>query len=744
MSPTHRATPSVAGEFADELAGTGIDDNAAEHVDFDNFEGIGIPPRAAWYASAILYAAAVTSTSVLSLVTHLIPGDIMYFNAVGVAMVILCLVGAKRWTEARWGGHLRSSIGMTIVVTAALALGDVHSATSIATLYPMVITSYIYGPRESLPYVVVGTLWLAGSLIFLVPDATARGIATGLVVGGITMMLVRSQTELRAIVRINRDLSVTDALTGVANVRSLRDRLAAALSGATPEARVALFGIDLDDFKLVNDRFSHTRGDEVLKAVVDEIQAVLKEQDLLARRGGDEFSVVVTDSRDRDLEELEVRIAKAIEVARMRVCPEVNPRGSVAHVTHVPGESVDAFLERCDTALHESKLNAHPERRGPRGVISLDASRRWRARTATSRSDEHVSVSRDTAANEQQMAKALQRALGSASGWNAAAVLCLVSSLAVIGLLMTRTGTELTAALPLAAAVGLLVLALLARIGAKRGLSGRWVHLQLITMTALIALAVWFSGPLRAPLADLYLAPMVGAAYALSSRQSIPHIAICLILFAFSLAAGDYGMTTTRVAMTAVVALVMLGMLSKARRVTHTFTRHAARLSTVDALTGLANLRGLRRGVGDAVSRCRRSGDTLALLTVDLDEFKLVNDLYSHTMGDKVLVEVAKAMTDAVRETDLVARRGGDEFAIVVTVDDERELGGLRDRLAASISGVRAKLTPDIVPTASIGTVVWSGGEDTDAFLTRADAELHEAKLDSRRLRDGSAARRSA
>jgi diguanylate cyclase (GGDEF)-like protein len=161
-------------------------------------------------------------------------------------------------------------------------------------------------------------------------------------------------------------------------------------------------------------------------------------------------------------------------------------------------------------------------------------------------------------------------------------------------------------------------------------------------------------------------------------------------------------------------------------------------------LSGVANLRGVRRSPSDAIERCARTGQILALVSVDLDEFKLVNDLYSHTMGDKVLVSAAEAMTSTVRHTNMVARRGGDEFAIVCIVDDARDLPALTIRLGEAISTARSRLTPDITSTASVGSIVWRRGEMADDFLSRADEELHGAKLHSREGRKTFAPPRSA
>ncbi len=715
-----------------------------EEIDFERFEGIGVPARIAWMASAVLYGTASLTFGVLALATTLIPRELAIFAALGMLMSFLCLVGAKRFTHAWWGGHFRSATGMMIVIGGAFAIGNAHSATSLVMLYPMLVTAYLYDARRSIPYVTFGTLYFAATLAFLVPDPTAHAVATATVIAGISAVVVRSQQELRSVVSINRELAVTDALTGAANVRQLRERLSNAITEAGPDSQIALFAMDLDDFKRVNDEFSHTRGDSVLKAVAAELEGAVDIGDLVARRGGDEFAVLVPDARDRDLPALAQRIREAITVARNRICPEVNPNGSVAFAIYEYGESVDRFLERCDDALHESKLDAHPERRDGGDIISLHDTRRNRGGTAATRADHRVSNSVDAISEELKMARSIQHALGTASTWNVFSILSFACGLAIAGAMATRTGAELTSPLPLAAAIGLYGLGGLSMFAARVEADRNWMHLAIVAMLALNSVVVWSAGPLSAALADLFIAPAVCAVYAFSSRLLLPHLAAGLGLFVVALTQSSYEYTVTRISVTAVIMLVLVGMLAKARRVTHEFTENAVRLSTVDPLTGAANLRGMRRGVADAIERCDRSGQILALVSVDLDEFKLVNDVHSHSLGDRMLVDVAEAMRRVARDQDVVARRGGDEFAVVCTIDDEYEIPPLRKRMGDEIVTARANLTPGLTVTASIGSVVWRRGEDADTFLARADEELHGAKADSHARRSAPSQLRSA
>ena len=146
-----------------------------------------------------------------------------------------------------------------------------------------------------------------------------------------------------------------------------------------------------------------------------------------------------------------------------------------------------------------------------------------------------------------------------------------------------------------------------------------------------------------------------------------------------------------------------------------------------DELTAVANRRRLMEKLNEEGQRSGRTGRPFALLMIDLDRFKTVNDRYGHQTGDLVLRECAATLQSHVRATDLVARYGGEEFCIVMP---EAELEGaaiLAERLRAAIMRL-----PDPVPTVSIGVAVWQDGFNIDRVLSDADKALYRAKESGR------------
>ncbi|HXT91865.1 MAG TPA: GGDEF domain-containing protein [Trebonia sp.] len=153
-----------------------------------------------------------------------------------------------------------------------------------------------------------------------------------------------------------------------------------------------------------------------------------------------------------------------------------------------------------------------------------------------------------------------------------------------------------------------------------------------------------------------------------------------------------------------------------------------------DPKTGLLNA-GAWQGEADlAVARARRRRESLAVLLVDIDHFKVVNDTHGHLTGDAMLRTLAAEMRQQVRESDLVGRFGGEEFAILLTGTTTEEASSVAERIRQG-SGVVRVLTNDafVGVTVSIGVAVLGGqGDDLSELLKAADKALYRAKRTGR------------
>lgn len=157
-------------------------------------------------------------------------------------------------------------------------------------------------------------------------------------------------------------------------------------------------------------------------------------------------------------------------------------------------------------------------------------------------------------------------------------------------------------------------------------------------------------------------------------------------------------------------------------------------LATHDTLTGLPNRYLFSEQFRRAMARAKRDGHLVALLYLDLDGFKPVNDRLGHRCGDRLLQTVARRLQRSVREGDTVARLGGDEFAVVL-----EQLSQPRDSAATAKKLLRALARPYWVEghkakvTASIGITVYPlDGDDVDSLLKRSDSAMYRAKTERR------------
>jgi diguanylate cyclase (GGDEF)-like protein len=138
--------------------------------------------------------------------------------------------------------------------------------------------------------------------------------------------------------------------------------------------------------------------------------------------------------------------------------------------------------------------------------------------------------------------------------------------------------------------------------------------------------------------------------------------------------------------------------------------------------------------LGLEVSRAERFGGTLALVLADLDDFKRVNDLYGHQVGDEVLRRFADLMRESVREFDLAARHGGEEFAVLLPETDLD--GGVRlaERLAEALREARfvSRSGEEFAVTSSFGVAAFPGSGSAEELMLTADRALYTAKKEGK------------
>jgi two-component system cell cycle response regulator len=228
----------------------------------------------------------------------------------------------------------------------------------------------------------------------------------------------------------------------------------------------------------------------------------------------------------------------------------------------------------------------------------------------------------------------------------------------------------------------------------------------------------------------------------LKSHQATRHAAVCVVgpagdgdeaAMAFDLGADDaVGPSVTAEEL----ALRMRGLLRRKRHLDRRRARmqDGLRLAVRDPLTGLYNRRFAAPQLAAIAARSRDDGSPFAVMVMDLDRFKQVNDLYGHAAGDQVLVEVARRLTANLRETDVLARIGGEEFLAILPRSCMTTARRVAERLCQVIEDqpIRLPSGEDLRVTVSIGVAVAGATGDVafavERLVEQADLALLESK----------------
>jgi diguanylate cyclase (GGDEF)-like protein len=234
----------------------------------------------------------------------------------------------------------------------------------------------------------------------------------------------------------------------------------------------------------------------------------------------------------------------------------------------------------------------------------------------------------------------------------------------------------------------------------------------------------------------LYFGPLIAAAFLLPRREALAMAGLGALSSVLFGAAGDplglggvtYHLPSELVpAVTGLVALLAYGGVAMLVAAVGSLRRRLEALgheAETDPLTGLANRRALDRALE------RQAGRAVAALVVDIDHFKLVNDRHGHGAGDRVLRELAGRLAGSVRDGDLVARSGGEEFVVLLPNGKESAAAMVAHRIVASARARPFALREGELPvTVSVGYSVGPAGPE---LLRRADEALYAAKAAGR------------
>ncbi|MBI5310310.1 MAG: diguanylate cyclase [Actinobacteria bacterium] len=690
-------------------------------------EEIGLTEMAPWVSSLVLFGTGGLAVLGAELfVPDKISPLVDLLATIALVMAAFSLWAIKNRRFVGWATPVRVFTGIGIIFIGGLTDPALAGTFTMILMFPMISPAYLYAARRSVPFMIVGTT----ALVVMVaighdrPWSTAQALVAGTVVATLVSSVIVSQSRLRMLIRLHYERSITDPLTGLANTRRLKRELERRSAAAESGTGFALFAIDLDNFKQVNDRFDHRKGDAVLAAVGEALRSQAEPGDLVARRGGDEFSVLVPADDGRDLDDFAERLRRAIVVARKRTCPHVTPSGSIGYALAQAGDSPEAAIARADAALHESKQQFHDGRAGRRAPVVQSVTDIARKRAGAGPVESAPA----------KTSKGFLRAIGqrwfivASISFELAVMLPIVSLIADTG--------ELSLVEALAFSVGFLTLAVASW---ATGQLGIWAtHISFLLLGGLIAAAVLSAGPAGAAFVDLFLLSGLISFFIFTPRVAAFWFVAMLAAMSTIALTEHFPNAGARMGMTVAVSAVLATMFAKIRKLTVKYMEHHAEMAQIDPLTGLANRRLLHDRVSESLEEASGQDASVAMLAIDLDDFKLVNDTISHSFGDQVLCDVAEAIRSTTRPEDLVARRGGDEFYVVCCQSSADAIDSIAQRVGEAIARARLDACPNINPSATVVTIESEPGDTADDLLYRADVALHAGKVRSHTERERS------
>jgi diguanylate cyclase (GGDEF)-like protein len=250
-----------------------------------------------------------------------------------------------------------------------------------------------------------------------------------------------------------------------------------------------------------------------------------------------------------------------------------------------------------------------------------------------------------------------------------------------------------------------------------------------------LALAQWLTGGGDSPLRELYLLNLLGTVCVHPPRRA----GVFMLFFAAAVAsplvsdgwsrglAVDLAARASLWFSLGLVAMIMMSYVRRQRVTLRRQEQEAQELARVDALTGLPNRRAFEEAVRVEAARASRTKRPAALLLVDIDRFKAINDTHGHTVGDECLQQVAEALSALLRESDRCFRWGGDEFVVLLPDANAEAARAARERVMVTVTA-SCRMRDGESLSVSVGLAELRDEHELEALMLAADRELFRQK----------------
>ncbi|MDE3069396.1 MAG: GGDEF domain-containing protein [Acidobacteriota bacterium] len=696
------------------------------------------------WAGMALWVSGATAAMALTVIGRLTPTQIagQHYVAAACAVVALLhpvLVLRLRGRALYIATNVFSTFGAAVVWACIFWSGGAGSAMVVLYFLPSFYDAYFFRPRHLAAHLSLTTALVLSPLLYdghLAGTQFPSRAAVALIgLWVVSAVISNRKGRMLAAERSARREARHDPLTDVLNVRGLQEQVALARPG--PGAGLLL--LDIDNFKELNSHYGHVGADRLLSCVGSGLTAAAGDGDHVARIGGDEFVVLAARDQEAAFEALARACADAVEGSRAAAQlsgPEATCSAGIA-LWGRDGTDLSELLAAADRNMYAAKAMRRA-RNGAGDVESppVEAVRSLAegpaARTVAPARDMTAGGGEDPAAGHPGAGdgpirawrrRRSRRAMMAAAVWMAVAALALLTTLAPYG---DRSHLQLVLWLTAASvAIGISLPVFAPRYGALAQ------TYAVVGALPAVSIGLYATGGTSSPMLPAMLLAVTFSTYFLGPRAAsarvLAVILVCATPFLYASHQPRIGFVVSY-AVLLNTALVLAGILVYCRRELEEAERASRALAQHDPLTGLCNRRAFYERLEHAVAT--RSTEGLAVAIVDLDNFKLVNDLHGHAAGDATLIAIARTMRSVLRSADCLARIGGDEFAVMLRGMDAAQLHAAGERLILAVEAAAVSAGHgDCHVSATMGYAICShDGHSPDCLVEAADQALMGGK----------------